>query len=102
MTDYEELKRLAEAGIADAGICWYSSDDFTDVPFLHVDAAYIAAANPQTILALLADLERLHQICRNVYEVWSGSEGIPIPETAPEGYMLQLLKQMRDEAMKGL
>jgi hypothetical protein len=49
-----------------------------------------------------AEIDRLRQICRDAYEVWAGSEGIPVPETAPEAYLLQLLVQMRDEVKKGL
>ena len=48
------------------------------------------------------ECEALRQICRNVYEVWAGSEGIPVPETCPEAYLLKLVEQMRDEAKKGL
>jgi hypothetical protein len=44
----------------------------------------------------------LHQICRDAYEVWAGSEGIPEPVYASEAYLLQLLLAMRDEVKKGL
>ena len=54
------------------------------------------------IEALKAEIERLQRICRDAYEVWAGSEGIPEPETAAEAYLLQLLEQMRDEIKKGL
>ena len=40
--------------------------------------------------------------CREIYEVWAGSEGIPMPETAPEAYLLHLVEQMRDIAKEGL
>ena len=40
--------------------------------------------------------------CREVYEVWAGSEGVPKPENAVEAYLLQLVEQMRDAAKKGL
>lgn len=52
--------------------------------------------------ALEAEAERLRQVCRNVYEVWAGSEGLPMPETAPEAYLRQLVIQMKDEAKEGL
>ena len=55
-----------------------------------------------TIPEAAAELRRLHQICREIYEVWAGSEGIPVPETAPEAYLLQLVEQMRDIAKEGL
>lgn len=48
------------------------------------------------------EIDRLRQVARNVYEVWAGSEGIPMPETAAEAYLLQLVEQMRDEAKNGL
>ena len=48
------------------------------------------------------EITRLRQVCRNVYEVWAGSEGIPVPETASEGYLLRLIEQMRDAAKEGL
>lgn len=49
-----------------------------------------------------AEIERLAQVARNVYEVWAGSEGIPQPETAAEVYLLRLVERMRDEAKNGL
>ena len=47
-------------------------------------------------------IRRLHQVCRDAYEVWAGSAGIPEPETAAEAYLYQLLIEMRDEVKKGL
>jgi hypothetical protein len=49
-----------------------------------------------------SEIERLRQVCRNVYEIWAGSDGIPVPETCAEGYLLRLIEQMRDEVMAGL
>jgi len=48
------------------------------------------------------EVERLQQVCRDTYEVWAGSEGIPEPICASEAYLLSLVEQMRDEAKKGL
>ncbi len=48
------------------------------------------------------ELRRLQQICRDIYEVWAGSEGIPEPQTAVEAYLLSLVEQMRDIAKEGL
>jgi len=48
------------------------------------------------------EIDRLRLVALNVYEVWAGSEGIPMPETAAEAYLLHLVKQMRDEAKDGL
>lgn len=52
--------------------------------------------------ALRAELAALKKSARNVYEIWAGSDGIPIPETAVEAYLLRLIEQMRDEAVKGM
>ena len=49
-----------------------------------------------------AELRRLHQICRDIYEVWAGSEATLMPETAVEAYLLRLVEQMRDIAKEGL
>ena len=48
------------------------------------------------------EIERLRQVCRDAYEVYAGSEGIPMPETAAEAYLFQLMHQMKDEIAKGL
>jgi hypothetical protein len=53
-------------------------------------------------MALIKENRRLRQVCRDAYEVWAGSEGIPEPETAAEAYVYQLLIEMRDEVKKGL
>lgn len=56
MTDYQELKRLAEAAKRKSNE-WFAP---WDLP-LHsiVDARYIVAANPAAVLALIAEVERL-------------------------------------------
>ena len=46
-------------------------------------------------------IEALEAALREVFEEWAGSEGF-IPETAPEGYMLQLTKRMADIARAAL
>ena len=48
-----------------------------------------------------AEIERLREALREVFEEWAGSEGF-IPETAPEGYLLQLTKRMADIARAAL
>lgn len=57
-----------------------------------------AAARIQT---LSAEIERLRMAVREVFEEWAGSE-VFIPETAPEGYLLQLTKRMADIARAAL
>ena len=59
-------------------------------------------AMKNTLTSAADTIEELRQVCRNVYEVWAGSEGIPVPETCPEAYLLQLVEQMRDAAKEGL
>ena len=46
------------------------------------DAAYIAEANPSTIRALLADLERAENALEKIAAI--GGEWGPFPETKPE------------------
>ena len=56
----------------------------------------------QALRQALAQTEQESVICRNIYEVWAGSEGILKPLTSKEAYLLGLVEQMRDEAKKGL
>jgi hypothetical protein len=44
-----------------------------------------------------SEVAHLRRTLREIYEEWAGSEGF-IPETAPEGYLLQLTKRMADLA----
>ena len=46
-------------------------------------------------------IEALEAALREVFEEWAGSEGF-IPETAPEGYLLQLTKRMAEIARAAL
>jgi hypothetical protein len=41
-----------------------------------------------------ARIEQLEAALREIYEVYAGSEGIPQPISASEGYLLQLIKDM--------
>lgn len=52
-------------------------------------------------LAAADRIEALEAALREVFEEWAGSEGF-IPETAPEGYLLQLTKRMADIARAAL
>jgi glutamate-1-semialdehyde aminotransferase len=47
-------------------------------------------------------LDAAQQALRNVYEVWAGSEGVPVPRTAFAAHLLSLVEQMRDAAKEGL
>ena len=52
-------------------------------------------------LAAADRIETLEAALREVFEQWAGSEGF-IPDTAPEGYLLQLTKRMADIARAAL
>ena len=47
-------------------------------------------------------IEQLETALRDVYEVYAGSEGIPQPMTAAEGYLLHLVKEMANTARAAL
>ena len=99
-----------------------SGDQERDAPWQHPDDKFrlheckycdALAADIQTLLntnmilaqggeELHAEVTHLRQVCRNVYEVWAGSEGIPMPETCTEAYLMQLIDQMIVEAKEGL
>ena len=49
-----------------------------------------------------AEIERLRGKLREIYEVYAGSEGIPQPMTAAEGYLLSLLMEVVRIAQKAL
>jgi len=53
------------------------------------------------ILVLRAENERLRTALRDAYEVYAGSDGF-IPETAAEGYLQHIIKQMVDCINTGL
>lgn len=62
---------------------------------------------PQTTISESASPAKPAPVCaahlfREIYEVWAGSEGIPMPRTAPEAYLLGLLEQMVDLAKQGM
>lgn len=56
----------------------------------------------EQLAEITKERDNLHQVCRDAYEVWAGSEGFPQPTTASEAYVLQQLCLMRDEVKRGL
>ena len=48
----------------------------------------------------MTEVEILRAAMRETFEVWAGSDGIPIPVTASEAYLIHLIEQMRDIAAK--
>ena len=58
----------------------------------------IATISPADMQAAASgELERLRAALDDIFEMWAGSEGF-IPHTAPEGYLLMLVKKMADRA----
>lgn len=47
-------------------------------------------------------IEKLEAALREIHEVYAGSEGIPEPMTAAEGYLLRLLTEMVGVTRKAL
>ena len=91
MTD---LRKAAEMALE--FVSWFASDDHSVRP------KHKAPEIKEALRQALAQPEQESVICRNIYEVWAGSDGVPIPETIVEAYLLRLIEQMRDEASKGL
>jgi hypothetical protein len=48
------------------------------------------------------EIERSREALQEIYEVYAGSEGIPQPMTAAEGYLLFLLKKTAKIAQDAL
>ena len=48
------------------------------------------------------EIERSREALREIYEVYAGSEGIPQPMTAAEGYLLSLLMEVVRIAQEAL
>lgn len=48
------------------------------------------------------EIERLREALREIYEVYAGSEGIPKPMTAVEGYLLSLFMEVVKIAQEAL
>ena len=76
---------------------WYYEDPFDGKAYASDDPLEAA----DLIETQARENERLREALREVFEEWAGSEGF-IPETAPEGYLLQLTKRMADIARAAL
>ena len=65
--DYTELRRLAEASVgAEYEEEWYEAGSFVLSIFPGPDTKFIAACDPQTILALLDERDRMKAAIREV------------------------------------
>jgi hypothetical protein len=90
MGDYDDLRRLAEAAtpgpweartetghpgvlaiVPDGGFDWVCSLQVSNRPGFRRDAAFIAAANPQTVLALLDALAAKDAGCERLRTPWT-------------------------------
>ena len=54
------------------------------------------------IADLNAKIAKLTEALSDIREIYAGSEGIPIPETAAEAYVLRLVQQMYETAVGAL
>lgn len=64
------------------------------------DRDIIAIITPEAMqAAATGEVERLRAALAEIFEMWAGSEGF-IPETAPEGYLLELIKKMAMRALE--
>lgn len=81
MTDYTELKRLAESADLVGG--YISAPDFEEIGLNADDAAFAAAANPAAVLALIAENVQLKAL-------------IADPEFPPK-HARRLIAQLRQE-----
>lgn len=59
MSDYSELKRLAEAAKSSSGGRWYTSDQLAFRAVDSDESKFVAEATPETVLALIAENEAL-------------------------------------------
>jgi hypothetical protein len=112
LSDEEIISAAKDAGISP--LRSRVGDDFMDVmwPNLTAFARLIQKKQREIDAALCYEgqsedwdeltIQRLRQVCRDTYEVWSGSEGVPVPETCAEAYLLGLVEKMRDEVKRGL
>lgn len=71
---------------------------FSNHPDVHAFSTLLDKMPPADMQAAASgELEQLRAALREIYEMWAGSEGF-IPHTAPEGYLLMLVKKMADRA----
>ena len=79
----------------------YASDDPLEAADLIEELDRHLTLSGKVSKALSERIEALEAGLCEVFEEWAGSEGF-IPETAPEGYLLQLTKRMADTARAAL
>jgi hypothetical protein len=58
-----------------------------------------AIENEETRAELQANNERLFNSLRAIVEIYAGMDGVPIAETACEGYLLRIIRQMKYAAI---
>ena len=77
-------KMAADIALAIDGGDWQDAKWFSK---FHREA-WIKAVQPYA-----DEIEQLREALREIYEVYAGSEGIPQPMTAAEGYLLSLFME---------
>lgn len=97
MTDYSELKQLAEAAKNWGGEVgegrWYTAECFKQPYFSIPDAEFLAACEPGFIRALIAENERLQgceDVLRNLAS-YCGCGGYNAPEVDPEVFAKKIM-----------
>jgi regulator of replication initiation timing len=71
-------------------LCYEAADEIERLREMRADWRAAMTENHD----LWRENERLQAALREIAEVYAGSEGIPQPITAAEGYLLQLLMEM--------
>ena len=92
---YESIIKFVRAALAALGEN-EMSEDFALNMALDNNATLV-----RHIEAQAAEIEKLREALKEVFEAWAGSEGF-IPETAPEGYLLYLTKRMAHIAREAM
>ena len=75
------------------------SDDIQTVQMTHGEAMEALWRREQVIKKLQKENEKLRAAMHDIYEVYAGSEGF-IPQTCPEAYLQERVKEMADIAAK--
>jgi hypothetical protein len=84
------------------------TDDYADKRIAELKAinAELEKASSYSLLKqnekLKADQRRLREALSEIREIYTGSEGIPNPETAAEAYVLRLVQEMYRTAVEAL
>ena len=89
--DKQAIRDAAKEVIAESGTAWFDEGQLSDktgldIPF--TDAAFIASASPETVLALLDELEAKDKHIADLKEAFRialSAAGIDVPAAAGKG-----------------